>query len=122
MDIAELVESTGIFWGLVVEILSFYMTITTGYLIAAYLVGDKLSKMQVTIISVLYVGMASLSSYAVFAWTARAAHFAAMQAAIDPMADVYPGKYVPLVVTTFLVLGIFVCLKFMWDIRHPTSD
>ena len=122
MDIAELVESTGIFFGLASDILSFYVTITTGYLIAAYLVGRKLGRLQITIISFLYVGMASIASYAIFAWTARAVHFATMHASADPMSGVYPGKYASPALTIFLVIGILASLKFMWDIRHPKEE
>lgn len=122
MEIAELVESTGIFFGLVVDVLSFYMTITTGYLLVAYLVGDKLGKLQITIISSLYVGLASLACYGIFAWTSRAVHFAALQAAVDPVSGVFPGKYGPHLIAAFLAMGILASLRFMWDIRHGKSE
>ena len=64
MTEAELIESAGIYYSLVADMLSIYLTATTGFLIVAYLIGDKLTRSQLIIVSGLYLVFAVV--FAVF--------------------------------------------------------
>ncbi len=122
MDMPDLVEATGMYYGLTVDVLSFYFTVTSGFLIVAYLAGDKLTKSQMIIISTLYIGMASLASYGATVWTLRGVFFAFQQMDIDRNVPIYANYFIPISLSVFLAGGIFASLKFMWDVRHPKAE
>ena len=63
MTEAELIESMTEYFGLNAEMLSIYLTVTSGYLIVAYLVGGKLTRSQLVIISGLYIMFAAATTY-----------------------------------------------------------
>ena len=119
MDLPDLIEATGMYYGLTVEVLSVYLTVTSGFLVVAYLVGEKLTKSQTLIISTLYIGMASLAAYGATVWTLRGVFFAYQQVAIDSSIPIYATRILPIGVGIFLFGGIFASMKFMWDVRHP---
>ena len=121
MEGIELIEASGTFYGLGVDILSFYITVTSGYLIVAYLAGDKLTPSQLTIITTLYVVMALLASYGATSWIIRGAYFSLELAKSQPDVPTYTTYVVPIMMGFLLVGGIVACLKFMWDVRHPKS-
>ena len=122
MEMADLVESSGIYYGLAVEVLSFYMTVTSGFLIVAYLAGKNLSTPQVFIISTLYIGMAALAAYAATVWVLRGYFFAYQQLEMDDSIPIYATYGIPYCLGLFLFGGIFASMKFMWDVRHPKPE
>ena len=122
MDMAELVEATTLYYGLAVDVLSFYMTVTSGFLIVAYLAGSKLSRPQVFIISTLYIGMAALAAYAATVWVLRGYFFAYQQLEMDDSIPIYATYGIPYCLGLFLFGGIIACMKFMWDVRHPKTE
>lgn len=121
LALAELIESSASYWELTVDILSFYLTVTSGYLIVAYLAGDKLTRSQMAIISTLYVFMAGMSAYGATAWAIRALYFARQIKTVDGAIPIPPSEFVPIALGVFLTGGIIACLKFMWDTRHPKT-
>ena len=122
LALAELIESSASYWELTVDILSFYLTVTSGYLIVAYLAGDKLTRSQMIIISTLYVSMAGMSAYGATAWAIRALYFAQQMITFDGAMPYPPSEFIPAALGLFLAGGIIACLKFMWDARHPKSE
>jgi hypothetical protein len=118
-DLLEVATST---YGLAVDGLSFYMTVTTAYLIAVYLVGAKLTRFQMTVISTLYVIMTGVSTYALDSWLKRGVYYMAKARALDADSPIYANAAVAVIMTATLVAGIFACLLFMWSIRHPKPE
>jgi hypothetical protein len=89
-----------------------YMTAVTGYLIAAYLVGKKLTRSQLYIVSALFVVFALVMTFAGFSLTERAIQLEVeLEGELDAL-DL--ASYFMVVVQT---LGIIAALKFMIDIR-----
>jgi hypothetical protein len=119
MEGIELVEAAGTYYGLGVDLLTLYMSVTSGYLIVAYLIGDKLTKSQTTIVNTLYIVMSSLTTYGVTVWITRGAYFALQPSAIEVGMPLHATYLAPAMIGIFMTGGIVACLKFMWDVRHP---
>jgi H+/Cl- antiporter ClcA len=122
MVLADLIESSTSYYEITVEVVSLYLTATSGYLIVAYLAGNKLTRSQMIIVSTLYVSIAGLSSYGAIAWLSRATHFARQARNIDATIPFSPNPFLWIIVGLVLFLGIIACLKFMYDVRHPEAE
>ena len=101
---------------------SVFVTILSGYLIAAWLVGKKLSRAQITLINVLFIGfqLGIISS-----WSGRwqlAYRLAEAVDSIDPSFDMTPSMIPISAFGVLMLTSIGGCLKFMWDIRHPKTE
>jgi hypothetical protein len=98
-----------------------YLTFTFAYLTVAYLAGKDLSRFQVTCVSTLYVAGAVV---ALLSCVNHLFYFEAVIRQNDALASTAPlppGFWIYYIVP-LLMLGIFVCLYFMWDIRHPKTE
>ena len=99
-----------------VSALALYLTIVSGYLIASFMAGAKLTTVQASFVSSLFVVFASFTCWGVFEYWSNA--FLAAQAVKEQFIfnrlDVNPAMFaVPM-----MMLGIVGCLKFSWDIRQ----
>jgi len=120
MTEAELVEAITSYFDIAVSGMALYLTACSGYLIVAYLVGSKLTRSQNFIILSLFCFMASVMTYAFYSWTHRAFGYLEAQVSLQTkVVDLTPMPVLSKVLTIILALGIFACLKFMWDVRHP---
>ena len=122
MTEAELVESITSYYDLAGNAISSYVTVTTGYLVAAYLIGAKLSRSQMVVISTLYAVTAGIMTYATFGYMSRAFSYVEMQSELIPDLVAYSSPIFYVLMPVIFGAGIFACLKFMWDIRHPKSE
>lgn len=120
----ELVEAIASFYGLFLTAVGLYITVCSGYLIAAYLVGGSLTKLQTAIVSTLFTFVAALMTYASWGWLTRTfGYLEALKSVGDSGlggASGHPAANT--ILTTIMALGIIACLKFMWDIRHPKTE
>ena len=119
MTDAELIESMTEYFGLNAEMLSIYLTVTSGYLIVAYLVGGKLTRSQLVIISGLYIMFAAATTYLAIGYGMRGIHYAEILRSQSPSTPLYSTELLPAVIALALLGGIVASLKFMWDSRHP---
>jgi hypothetical protein len=122
MTEAEAVESATAFWNLFATMLTLYLSATSGYLVVAYLIGGKLNRAQVFTISCLYVLFAFLSAYASIGFGLRGIDYVSEMMKHRPDAIFYGRPEAVIAVAMILFAGIFACLKFMWDVRHPKSE
>lgn len=101
------------------------ITLMSGYLVVAYLVGEKLTRAQVVIVNALYVisalsVMAAHSNHNYEALLARHhAHFADPQVAtaVDPALLTVIPTSLALINICLIVSSLY----FMWSIRHPRA-
>jgi magnesium-transporting ATPase (P-type) len=121
MTQAEAMELIAIWSGLASTDFALYITATFAYIVAAYVVGSKLTRIQTLMISFLYVWLAVIAVLAVdsdFTW---------MQISIEQLVDkrlqgiTYTGEFWRLPVTGFMICGILVSIYFMWNVRHPKT-
>ena len=96
--------------------MTLYLTVTSGYLLVAYLAGKELTRLQAAIITCLYVVFTTANTLAVISFFNAAIHYAHTYGA--GRMPLWP----PYTVGTAFFLGILACLKFMWDVRHPKSE
>ena len=100
------------------QAIGIYLTVTTAYLVAAYLAGKRLTTSQIIFVSILYAVGAILCTWATWAYITSGIEVA------DALEVMHPDRIFgmqPLfrLVCVFLqILGIFASLKFMWDIRR----
>jgi hypothetical protein len=122
MEAADYLEAATSYFGLTIDTLSFYMTVTSGYLIVAYLAGAKLSRLQVAVISTLYIFMSSTATYGLYAFVARGMAFSLKHSALDPEIVVYANPVLSIVLSATLAGGIIASLIFMWNIRRVRTE
>ena len=122
MTEAELVEAWGLFLGNSQTALGLYLSVLSGYLIIAYLVGDKLTRAQVVIVTVLYVCATTIITLWFFAWWSRALEFAMEAKQLNPDRQVANSVQTTWSITVMLFMAIVASLYFMWSIRHPKKE
>ena len=100
---------------------SIYLTFTFAYLTAAYLAGTKLTRYQVSVISVLYTVGALISLFSVISnlelYTVLLNQEEMLRSAIT-----FSGEFYIYSITPLFMVGIGVSLSFMWYVRHPKPE
>ena len=102
-----------------------FLTLTSAYLIAAFVAGRVLSRSQVVLINTLFLlcsffnilSQGATLRNGMFAFQQGTALVESMESVPEIFTKLLPGTV--MVVSFIMVLG---CLKFMWDIRHPKID
>ena len=106
------------YFGLVDDMLTLYLTATSGYLVVAYLAGANLNRALFLIIPGLEIVFAISASYLPIGYGMRGLHYASVLASISPSTPLYSTNAIPLAFAVALSGGIIACMKFMWDVRH----
>ena len=98
------------------------ISIISGYLVVAWLVGVRLLRSQVILINSLFVGAIFLFG---FAWANRVRVAMAYQdelIAMNPARlEIVESWLIPAAVVAITVVTL-ACFKFMWDVRHPKAE
>ena len=118
----ELVEALTSYHNLLFNMLSIYLTVTSGYIAVAYVVGDKLTRHQVTVISVLFIFFAAVTTWAAFGYAMRGMDYVEPLRLMNPDRVYYGHPLAAIVIAAILLGGIFASLSFMWGVRHPKAD
>lgn len=109
--------------------LAILLTIVSGYMVIAYLVGGKLTKIQVFLVNTVYItsGLSVLTSNygsVLDSATARAQagrHAEELALIISPVGEAAP-ETLAIIVATVNSLFLIVSLVFMWQVRHPKTE
>jgi hypothetical protein len=118
---AELWELIAVHAANAMSAFNIYLTVTFAYLIAAYLVGAKLSKLQAGLITGLFIFSAGSGWLAMVLYLRRAAIFQDMLASeseIYASTFLMGGKFWSVYMAILLAFGMAVSLYFMYDIRR----
>ena len=105
-----------------IETFSAYLSVTIAYLVAVYLVGRKLTTLQMTTISILYVVSAAMLAWALYSYFSRAIPIADALEVINPGVNYGAQPFARNAFVIVQFMGIFACLGFMWSIRHPKTE
>jgi hypothetical protein len=117
MSLSEIGIASSIIKGemnLSLAFMTLYLSVVTGYLVVAYLAGSKLSRFQVTFVTILFVVFSvhlTVSSYGAF----EAAYIAHLKYFPDEV--IGPSPILNRGLAVFQLAGIIGCLTFMWDVR-----
>jgi hypothetical protein len=98
-----------------------YLTVISAYLIAGFMAGDRLSKQQFIIISVLFFFASGLTVFALYGAGARITYAADALRLADAENPIKFNAMFNYVLAAICTLGIIASFKFWWDIRHPKS-
>jgi len=112
MNSAEFAEAFSALMGASFSAMGLYVTAMTGYLIAAYLVGEKLTRSQLFIVSTLFVVFTMVMTLAGFSLAERAIQ---LELEFEGQRDALDSASYVLAALQFL--GIYAAIKFMRDIR-----
>lgn len=118
MNEAELWEAFFDGSSLIIQEFGVLLTLTFGYLAAAYFVGHELSVLQVTIISLLYASSASFIVATMHSTIVKARLFTAQLRALHPDQTFLIGGVFRNIFSIVLALSIPVCLYFMYQVRR----
>ena len=95
------------------------LTLMSGYLVVAHLVGAKLAKQQIVIINLLFFSAAVWIAFPAFAAYERASFLLSLTSETfrsPRSAGMHLAPNASVVVFSGAILA---SLKFMWDVRHP---
>ena len=118
---AELWELIAVHAANAMSAFNIYLTVTFAYLLAAYFVGAKLSKLQTGLISGLFIFSAGSGWLAMLIYLRRTVIFQDMLASeseIYVRTFLIGGKFWSVYMAILLALGMAVSLYFMYDIRR----
>ncbi len=102
-----------------------FLTVVSGYLIVAYLVGADLKRGQAALISALFVGYSTAQILAQMSQIGSLMRFSSATAELfpDALISTSPALIQLGYAWPFLeLLAMLASLKFMWDIRHPKTE
>ena len=100
--------------------IAIYLTIVSGYLIAAYSVGGSLNKLQITVVNSLFLFFSCAYTYSTFV-SFRGMRIYADKAAAMGREAATTSSAEDIVITVLLVaqvIGITAAFAFMWDVRR----
>jgi len=110
-------------FGLMTDQASLYFALVSGYLIVAWVVGARLSTIQVSVINGLFVvWIVSITQ----GYVSSASAVVELERAISQLAstssdaiDTSSGTYAFAIVQ---IVGLIASLFFMWNVRHPKTE
>jgi len=97
---------------------SLYLAILTAYMVAAFVVGERLTKIEVVITSSAFISATLFFIYVTIAFLMRQIYFLEHLAFIETDATLFIGIKTVVTIATVQLMGILVGLKFMWEVRN----
>ena len=121
MTESELIESAALFYQLAIAAMVFYLSVVTGYLIAAHLVGAKLARSQAILVTCLFVFFALFSVWGSVAFFMIGSHF---YHEAETSKLFLSKQWVPAyaVIGTGELLGVIASLHFMHNLRKKQRN
>jgi hypothetical protein len=96
-----------------------FLSIVSGYLITAYLVGADLTRGQVRLLTILFLTVTTLTMWGQSGFVHWADQWSATARGEGVSRTVFSTQpYLPLVLVAVNTLTIAACLLFMWNIRR----
>jgi len=127
LSLFELITLAQATLGNIISALAIFVSLAFGYLVVAYIAGAALSRLQVRLLSVLFLLVMTLLTIEIcnltflrhwYAVAAKAA-YTGSNGAVTIFA---PLSWAPSLVAIILSMVVFACLYFMWNVRHPGQD
>lgn len=98
------------------------LSVVFAYIVSAYLVGSKLTQTQVSMLTFVFVIVASVIVWSMAAYVSGGV--ALNRLAYPENADQFfaPKSWLAPLTIGIGIVVLIVALKFMWDVRHPKSS
>ena len=99
-----------------------YLSVLFAYLVTAYFVGDKLTRLQALLLSGLYVFVNLAQAWGMTLTMIRVGELMKRKAELSPLTEWEKG-YVGYgnIWAIAMVIGVLASLYFMWNVRHPKA-
>lgn len=117
----ELLDIYTAFQALMHDWATTYFSVVTAYLIAAYAIGARLTRSQAFITSASFFIFSALCAWGAIGTGQRMLEIKSEILMLNPTRGFRFGVPALVITSGLLVAGIFVALKFMWDVRHPRT-
>ena len=124
MSVEGMLEVSFVTWGNVLTCLTLLISLISGYLVVAFVAGDRMTSSQVFIVNSVYLLMILLVLYGTAAFVGKAHGFEeiAYSMAGKEFDSFVPRGDIALSIVVIFGLAILASLKFMWDVRHPKTE
>lgn len=122
MSAAEWYEISYLAYTAATDAFALIITVVTGYIVSAYLVGSRLTRSPVTLINMVFVPAMIYFALVLLGGLGDSIHARREAVTVIESIEVMgtSGELVYLAFSLFIVFGVLVIsLKFMWDVRHP---
>jgi hypothetical protein len=98
-----------------------YFSVVTAYLVAAFVIGAKLTRSQAFIANASFSIFSALCAWGTIGTGLRMLEIKSEIRMLNPTRRFLFGMPALVITSGLLVAGIFIALKFMWDVRHPPT-
>ena len=117
-------EVVSAFFGNYAAHLSIYLTLVFGYCVVAFAAGERLTRFQVVLVSLMFFCAAELQAILMSGWVTRAYEVAVMLTTVNPDIIIRNSlrSGAQAVGVILWQLGIIASLSFMWSVRHPKTE
>jgi len=122
MTEAELLQVTQETWSIVISLVALFITTTSAYIVAAYTIGQNLTKQQALIVNILYGAFQWWGFFGTYKFSAGAVETGLMALEMSTQRTVGPSGMEPLFFLIIMILINIGSYKFMWDVRHPKTQ
>ena len=122
MSEAELFQSAQAVWSNALSLMVVIISLLSGYLVVAYVVGKELTSSQVLIVNGLYILLSTFVLMGLYTFSNRATELANLSLAMSQTRELGPQNWIPLGMVLIFVVCIAASLKFMREIRHPRDN
>lgn len=122
MTESELMEVAQVVWANAISLGALFITILSGYLIVAYVVGAAMSPNQLRIVNVLYVGLNVFLIGSFLGFAVNASELESLAFDMTTQREVVPLPYFSYGISGLFLFCHFASLKFMADIRRDGNE
>jgi hypothetical protein len=119
----ELMEHAQMAYGNAIASFTLIFTMLSAYLVVAYFVGNKLTSSQVTIVNSFFILSVVVTIFGELGFLSAGINSSLEAIAMGSSRSAVPlHSSMPFYVAFIDVIITIVCLKFMWDVRHPKTE
>ncbi|MFK8048379.1 MAG: hypothetical protein AB8B81_08100 [Halioglobus sp.] len=124
MTAEGLLEVAFVTWGNVATMLGLLITVVSGYLVVAFIAGERMNRSQIILINIFYGFIAVVLIWATSEMAYRAAilETAGYELASGEVAKLTARGDIALLLVLSFCLAVAGSYKFMWDVRHPKAE
>ena len=102
--------------------MALYLSAVTAYIVSAFIAGDRLTKLQVTIVNIVFLFVSGVLTFGTTGLLIRTSNYIDRLLAISPEEPVLLGAGIIWFIGITLLMGICASLSFMWSVRHPKAE